>query len=133
MILELIRLEESEAYGTFGVLRIDKEVFCVTLEPADKLNAPFVSSIPCQQYTCSRYNSPKYGETFIVDKVPNRSNVLFHAGNTIDDTAGCILLAQHFGKLVGDRAVLNSGLTFDTFMSKMSGVMQTKLTIYEVY
>jgi len=29
-ILELIRLEEGEE-GTFGVLKIDKQVFCTTL------------------------------------------------------------------------------------------------------
>ena len=32
MILELIRLEENDQFGTFGVLRINKQVFCVTEE-----------------------------------------------------------------------------------------------------
>jgi hypothetical protein len=135
MILELIRLEENEFYGTFGVLRIDKEVFCVTLEPSDQENAPFISSIPCQQYRCVRHNSPKYGKTFRVDKVPGRDNILFHRGNTLDDTAGCIILAEYWGKLTGDRAVLNSGNTFDNFMHimDMHNIKHFKLTIYEVF
>ena len=135
MALELIRLEENEFYGTFGVLRIDKEVFCVTLEPADLENAPFVSSIPCQQYRCVRHNSPKYGKTFRVSKVPGRDDILFHKGNVLGDTAGCIILAEHWGKLTGDRAVLNSGRTFADFMHIMDReeVETFKLSIIEVY
>ena len=116
MILELIRLEENYDHGTFGVLKINKMVFCVTLEPRDALNAPFVSSIPAQQYMCRRYSSARHGQTWQVEKVPNRLLILFHPGNTDKHTEGCILLGEHFGKLRGDRAVLNSGATFKDFM-----------------
>jgi len=133
MILELIRLEENYDYGTFGVLKADKQVFCVTLEPKDSLNAPFISSIPAQQYVCRRWNSNKYGPTWIVRDVPDRTGILFHAGNLIKDTEGCILLAEHFGKLRGDRAVLNSGVTFSKFMQLTRNRIQLHLTIREVY
>ena len=133
LILELIRLEEHEQFGTFGVLKINKGVFCVTLEPSDKLNAPFISSIPAQQYRCVRIISPKYGETFEITKVPERTNVLFHAGNVIGDTQGCVLLAQHFGKLNHNRAILNSGITFRKFMNKLQGYDEAHLTIREEY
>lgn len=133
-IVELIRLEENEIYGTFGVLRINKEVFCVTLEPADHENATDISSIPCQQYICSRVKSPKYGNTFEVLNVPSRSHVLLHAGNVKDHTKGCILLAQYYDKLKGDRAVLNSGRTFEVFNNRvMNDVSQFHLTIKEEY
>ena len=114
-IVELIRLEESEQ-GTIGVLKIDKEVFCYTLEPADMLNKENVSCIPLQQYICKRIISPKFGNTFEITNVPGRSRVLFHAGNTSDDTIGCILLGATVGKLKGQRAILNSGKTFERFM-----------------
>lgn len=132
-IVELIRLEDNFLFGTFGVLKINKKPFCVTLEPPDVLNKKRVSAIPVQQYTCSRHNSPKYGETFIVDDVPDRDLVLFHPGNRVDDTMGCILLAQYFGKLKGDRAVLNSGKTFEQFMTLMAGQNQFHLTISVSY
>lgn len=133
-IVELIRIEENDVFGTFGVLRVNKEVFCVTLEPADYENASNISSIPSQQYTCSRINSPKYGNTFEVLNVPSRSHVLFHAGNIVDNTKGCILLAQYYDKLKGDRAILNSGRTFDIFNQRiMSGVNTFHLTIKEDY
>lgn len=134
MIVEIIRLEENVEHGTFGVLRINKAVFCVTLEPPDKANQKNISSIPVQQYVCKRYSSAKYPNTFEVTGVPMRSKVLFHAGNTDDHTAGCILLGQHFGKLnSGQRAVLNSGKTFEAFMNAMHGVKEFHLTIYTCY
>ena len=132
-IVEIIRLEEDFLHGTFGVLRIDKAVFCVTLEPSDRLNMPDHSFIPPQQYDCTRWNSPKYGETFKVMHVPTRTDILFHPGNTIEDTGGCILLGQYFGKLKGDRAVLNSGATFKNFMRVMQGEDYFHLTVKEEY
>ena len=134
MILELIRLEENYEYGTFGILKVSKQVFCVTLEPKDALNAPFVSSIPAQQYSCSRYNSPKFGQTWRIDKVPGRTLIQFHPGNTVDHTEGCIILAEHYGKLrTGMRAVLNSGATFHNFMQITKDSLKLHLTIKEVY
>ena len=132
-IVELIRLEEDAQFGTFGVLKINKQVFCVTLEPPDKENATSISSIPAQQYHCERYKSPKYGNTFKVMGVPSRKHVLFHGGNVVKHTKGCILLAQYFGKLKSNRAVLNSGNTFKAFLKVMQGWDKFHLTIREVY
>ena len=132
-VFELIRLEENYQYGTFGVFRINKKVFCVTLEPRDEENEKRISSIPVQQYICKRILSPTFGETFEVLNVPGRSNVLFHPGNKVEDTEGCILMASKFGKLAGDRAVLNSGNTFKLFMTMMKSVNTASLTIYERY
>ena len=132
-VLELIRLEEDAQYGTFGVLKINKQVFCVTLEPADLENTPGRSSIPAQQYICIRHKSARFGETFQVMDVPGRTQILFHAGNVIGDTTGCILLGEHFGKLMADRAVLNSGKTFTAFMLALDDWAMAHLTIREVF
>lgn len=131
-IVEIIRLEESEQ-GTIGVLKIDKEVFCWTLEPSDLLNKPDESCIPTGQYVCRRVRSPKFGETFMIINVPGRTNVLFHKGNTEDDTIGCILLGQTIHKLKGQRTILNSGKTFDDFMLAMAGEQVFHLTIKTDY
>ena len=50
--IEIIRLEENHEHGTFGILRINKEIFCCTLEENDEENASNISSIPAQQYIC---------------------------------------------------------------------------------
>jgi len=131
-ILELIRLEESEQ-GTLGALRIDKELFCATLEPADRENAVGRSSIPAQQYRCTRHDSAKFGKTWEVADVPGRSAILFHAGNIAGHTEGCILLGQHWGKLSGDRAVLNSGATFQAFLARTADADELHLTVREEY
>lgn len=131
-IVELIRLEESDT-GTIGVLKIDKRVFCMTLEPADRVNKPNISSIPAQQYVCVRDVSPRFGETFQVLDVPDRSDVLFHSLNVVEETEGCIGLGQHVDKLRGQRAILNSGKTFKRFMRAMIGEDRFHLTIKEDY
>ncbi len=132
-IVELIRLEENQDHGTFGVLKINKEVFCCTLELPDRLNTQNISSIPAQQYICERYNSPTYGNTFKIINVPGRSSILIHAGNVVEHTKGCIILGQYFGKLKENRAVLNSGKTFRCFMAMMDGADKFHLTIQELY
>ena len=110
-IVELIRLEENFQYGTFGVIKINKQVFS----------------------DCMRYSSVRHPDTFQVMNVPDRDLILWHPGNLIEHTEGCILLAQYYGKLRGNRAVLNSGLTFKSFINIMIGVNEFHLTIKEYY
>lgn len=131
--VELIRLETKRNAGTFGILKIVKQVFCVTLEPPDRDNLKNVSSIPAGQYDCLRVDSATWGETFKVLDVPGRTGIVFHPGNRLRDTRGCILLAEHFGKLRSDRAVLNSGRTFDAFMGIFKDEGLFNLTIKEVF
>jgi len=132
-IVELIRHEESFRWGTIGLLKIQKKVICFTLEPPDVLNKRNESSIPAQQYMVWRIVSPRYGDCFEVRDVPGRSGILFHAGNTLQDTSGCILLGNQVGKLKHNRAVLNSGQTYKQFMMLMSGHNAFHLTISEHY
>jgi hypothetical protein len=132
-IVEIIRIEESDPEGTFGVLRIGKMFFCATLEPPDLLNAVNVSCIPAQQYQCKRYRSSRFGETFVVRNVPGRVGILFHAGNKKEDTAGCILLGESITKLRGERWLRNSGDTFEAFMQEMNGHDLFHLTIYNFF
>jgi len=132
-IVELIRLEENYIYGTFGIIKINKKVFSVCLEPHDELNKTSKSSIPAQQYDCLRYSSDRYPDTFQVMNVPDRHKILFHAGNFAENTEGCILLARKFGVIKSGRAILNSGETFKQFMEIMEGVEEFHLTIRETY
>lgn len=131
-IVELIRLEES-AHGTIGVLKINKEIFCFTLEPPDRLNERSRSSIPAKQYLCKPFESQRFGRTFEVADVPGRSAILFHAGNTVEHTEGCILVGESVGKLIGNRAVLNSGATFKRFAESVGAGQTFSLTITEHY
>lgn len=129
---ELIRLEKS-GDGTFGVLRLNGQVFCVTLEPPDKDNVRNQSCIPAGHYQCRRVDSPRFGATYEVLSVPGRTHILLHPGNVADDTKGCVLLGRHFGFLCGGRAVLNSGRTFGEFMERCGGTEVFPLVIEEAY
>lgn len=95
VVLELIRVGSSPR-GTFGVLRHGQVPFCLTLERPWVNNERHVSCIPAGRYRCRRVRSPTFGQTFEVCDVPNRSQVLFHAGNTLEDTHGCILVGEEF-------------------------------------
>jgi len=131
-VLEIVRLETG-VEGTFGVLRLQKKVFCFTLEPPDWENIIDKSSIPAQTYAIQSHYSPKFHDTWMVVDVPGRLHILFHAGNTVDHTAGCIILGESIFKLQGDRAVKNSGNTFKRFLNYMQDYEKGTLTIYEVY
>ena len=132
-MVKIIRLNEDHELGTFGVLLIQAEPFCVTLEPSDQLNKQFVSSIPAQQYWCKKHYSFLFHNTYKALDVPGRTDILFHPGNSVTDTEGCIILAQYWGKLHGDRAVLNSGNTFREFLKIMEPYEIFHLTIKEEY
>ena len=128
---ELIRISKNTD-GVFGTLLINKDPFCVTLEPEDLQNRPNLSCIPDGAYIVKRIVSPKYGDVFCVQDVPFRTHILIHSGNTEDDTLGCILLAQYYGKLKGKRAVLNSGDTMKDFMALTKGVNEFLLVIKSI-
>lgn len=96
---------------TKGLLIIDNEFFCYTLEPA-WLNNKKNSCIPVGKYKLKSHVSPYFGECFKVQSVPDRTDILIHVGNSIDDTTGCILLGSQVG-VIGDLdAVLHSYNTF---------------------
>ena len=127
-MLRLNRQEEADD-GTFGALLLDGRVFCVTLEPPDRDNQQNISNIPPGVYPLRRVVSPKYGETFEICEVPSRAHVLLHAGNLVRHTRACVLVAQYWGKLKGNRAVLNSGATFRKLMDAMFGIDETTIDI----
>ena len=130
--VDLIRLESSANYGTFGVVRVNKKMFCVSLEPRWCDNAKFISCIPTGQYTCMLANSPRYGLTYQVIDVHDRTNILFHAGNYVVHTNGCILLGQRVTELALGRAVTNSAKTIEDFNNLLNG-KPFILTITENY
>ena len=132
-LVEIVRLEDNYPEGTFGALLISGVLFCFTLEPPDLGNARNISCIPPGQYECNRYVSLNQGTTYEICNVPNRSNVLFHAGNVVKDTEGCVLLGETQGKLRGNRAILNSGKTFTNFLNIMQPYDKFKLTIKEAW
>lgn len=117
----LIRVSYLDKY-TFGVLLDENLPFCVTLELPWLENKRMISCIPEGHYYCKRVNSPKFGDTFEVMEVPERSHILFHKGNLADDTHGCILTGEQFEPLAGENAVVASGKAFQEFKERTKNV-----------
>lgn len=111
-MLSLVRVATSDK-GTFGVLTQDGLPLCVTCEDPWNDNKRGVSCIPAGEYDVHRHNwersnNYKYKQCWHVVAVPGRSAILIHAGNTIQDTRGCILVGNRYGTLGDLPAVLSS-------------------------
>ena len=130
--VDIIRIEQGRE-GTFGVLRINGQAWCVTLEPPDYGNVENISCIPSGRYVCRKVESPRFGTTFEVVDVPGRSHILMHPGNLVEDTQGCVLLGRQFGLLHGNRGVLNSGRTFRDFMDYLRDVEEFPFIVEDVH
>jgi hypothetical protein len=115
MILTLKRMP-SHPMGTFGVLMRDGMPWMTTCERPWIGNTKNESCIPPGTYECVPHASTKFGNTFKLIRVPNRTAILFHAGNTADETEGCILLGGGFGFVHGKPAVTSSRQAMKRFM-----------------
>jgi hypothetical protein len=118
--LRLVRVTEYNG-ATLGVLTIDESPEMMTLEDPWHLNERNISCIPEGRYTIVPHKSPKFGSTYLVENVTERSHILIHAGNTAKDTSGCILVGLQFGELNNEPAVLASRSAFLKFMELMDG------------
>ncbi len=102
---------------TLGVLFISTNV--KTLELPWRNNEKNISCIPAGRYKAVLHNSPKFGRCIKLLDVPERTDILIHAGNTTDDTEGCIIVgSEHIDNAVmSSRVALNKLLTIAELMS----------------
>jgi hypothetical protein len=103
----LLRVRDT-GEETLGWLLQRERIVAHTLELPWKDNQRVISCIPIGEYKCTWHQSPRFGWTYLVNGVPDRSAILFHAGNTVGDTDGCILLGDRPGKMGDMPAVLGS-------------------------
>jgi len=113
--------------GTQGVIIYDKKVLCHTLELPWRFNAPNQSSIPVGSYTTIRGVSEKHGTCFFLSGVPSRVGILIHAGNTIKDTRGCVLV----GLDTSDFHLVNSRLAMSRLIKSLP--LEFNLIVKENY
>lgn len=115
--------------GVFGKLHFDG-FSCFTVEREWQGNEPYVSCIPDGNYTCSWYDSPRFGRTLAIvgDTVslfpsPNheRSGIMFHLGNWPRNFNGCIGLGRSFTCINGEMGVTSSRDTVNEFLSLFQG------------
>lgn len=100
MEITLKRFIANNPDGVPGVLIKGVDIICMTLEEEWQNNARNISCIPEGSYICKRITRPSGQVTFQVMDVPGRSAILFHPGNTEEDTQGCILTGLQFGTMM---------------------------------
>ena len=117
--------------GTTGKLLIPakKPVLLYTLEPPGNQNKKDISCIPKGTYTCIQVISPTFGKTYQVVDVPNRDNILFHCGNFLFNTHGCIFLCLSLTNRLGEDMLLNSKIAFSKFLDTLLPLKEFTLEI----
>lgn len=91
--------------GCFSVLLWDGKPFAVSVERTFENGRPIIHN---GVYRCNKSHFHRGGYPTFEIMVPGHSRVLFHKGNTEDDSIGCVIVAESFGQLRGKTAVLDS-------------------------
>jgi hypothetical protein len=119
--------------ATPGFLTIEGRFLCWTLEdrvreqvgvPVEQWKVPGKTAIPVGTYPLRVTWSPRF-KTMLphVDQVPGFSGVRIHAGNTVEDTEGCILVGL---RRDGDR-VWDSRIALDQLLQRLGNAVHTLL------
>lgn len=132
MDIQVIRYRRTEE-STQGIMFLDGEFFCYTIEKPWKNNEKSVSCIPPDTYKLdfrrdvtpltSEYRGRfKWFDYHLeVKDVPGRTGIYIHVGNSEKDVLGCLAV----GKQASDDYVGNSVLVFKDLYSKLSDVINS--------
>lgn len=131
--IQIVRFPSMAAKGTRGVMVLNGQPFLVTLELPWRMNITFESCIPVGLYHCERYISTRYKETFMILGVYERECILFHPGNFLRDTDGCICPGLSFGAIHAKALVISSRVAFERFMMALEGHDRFLLQILNVF
>ncbi len=138
MNIELKRIALKDTY-TIGKLYIDGAYFCDTLEDKDRgledsmpiekimfLKKPHITAIPTGTYTVILNYSNRFKRIMpLVMNVKGFAGIRIHAGNTSEDTDGCILVGENKAK----GKVLNSKDTYSRLLERIKSADKVYLTV----
>ncbi len=111
--------------GTQGVLLLDGRPVGVTLEPPWRDNEDSASCIPAGAYFADYAFSPRLKRnTYYLREVPGRDGVMFHDGNWIKDTLGCILVGTGISNNPNGLMITESDSAFKMFLTRLRGEMR---------
>lgn len=133
MKIEVIRNKFATSF-TAGKMYVNDVYFCDTIEDHDRgLNKAdgerackvrkFAgqTAIPAGEYTIYMTFSPRFKKPMpLINNVPAFKGVRIHAGNTAQDTEGCILV----GKYNKTGVVINSRDTFDKLYKQIEDAIK---------
>lgn len=99
-----------------------------TIELPWRDNEKNISCVPEGEYVLRKRESAvvrrtsggAYTRGWEVCDVPDRTHIMIHVGNTVDDIEGCIAVGTRVGYLGKNMAVLNSRAAFSKLMEAMA-------------
>jgi hypothetical protein len=138
-MIELVRIIDGGEKYQCGLIQIDKKFVCFTLELGWGDNVPFYSCIPVGTYKCvvtkdrRTHGGMPIPRTFEITGVQSRSGILFHIGNYLKDTHGCILCSAGLVTPVGKDPWLNSSRDgFDKFLEATKEMVSFDLIVRDI-
>ena len=113
---------------TLGNLSVDGVPECVTCEDVVRAKGVKVqdkTAIPAGRYeVVVNYSNRFKRELPSLLQVPMFTGIRIHAGNTEEDTEGCILVGDKY--LPSQKGVANSRMAFQRLMKKISSVKKSE-------
>jgi len=132
MKIEIFRTNKPESTLGSGYVVADRRITFSfkTLELPWKNNQPRVSCIPAGTYRAIKHTSPKFKESFWLQNVPGRSEILMHVGNHTSEILGCILPGGRHVDINGDGQidVANSRQTMKKLYEIMPDEFEIKIS-----
>lgn len=135
----LVQREESRNEATLGKLFINGQFFCDTLEdeireqqgiPVAQWKQYGKTAIPAGMYEVTLEPSPRFGpDTMTVNGVNGFDKIRIHAGNTDEDTHGCLLV----GVRNSDHTIGASRLTLSALKQRVLVDIQDGKTVLIEY
>ena len=111
--------------GTLGVIDLAGDRF-YTIERPWLDNAPNISCIPEGSYLTGWRDSPRFGETWHVKDVEDRTWILIHAANYPKDVQGCIGLGTG---LMADRVAVSNSRKAVAHFEKLTRDLEWRLIV----
>jgi hypothetical protein len=137
ILIERYQQDNRQTIGRFHVLNdnntIKKTFHCLELPWLD--NRRRVSRIPEGEYFAIPHRSPTFGRTLWIQDVPNRSEILVHAGNFNHNTLGCVLVGLDLSYLNADRYIdlKDSKKAMNEIMELVGNLPKIEVIIKEVF
>jgi len=135
MEIDLIRVTLDRYKPQQGAMLFDGIQRLSTLELPDLDNSPNISCVPTGVYLCKRgemyighESNRKLIETFLLQDVPNRSDIGIHPANYARELRGCIAVG-YIPDFDGNGGLGDSKRAHQRFMELTQGVDQFTLHI----
>lgn len=126
--LERYKKEEKQTTGKLFIYDDDGNLVLdlFTLELPDLENKRRISCIPEGAYVMKKHHSPKFKQSFWLQDVPGRSEILIHAGNYHSQILGCILVGIGSADINGDgwKDVTSSKKAISKMYDELPGICE---------